>query len=229
MSDTLGNVERRIRDLIDDGAPSAYAVSQMRMWRVINAQIHQIGVLADMGQAWSTSVFTTVDGTSDYTLPTTTTAEYAAIVMLKDATHGTLIEKADTETIEALRQTGSTAVVKGFPVRFSLLEGATQVVTVRLYPVPNGAYAIDLLRSLLPVRLTSLSAVVPLARDLMMALELRCAARCARMMPEDERQKRMLTDGMIADFNADADLMLREGMRRIAQLKRMGQMERVSQ
>ena len=228
MSDTLTNVEARVRDLTDDRDPSNYAISQRRLWRMIDTQVQEIGARIGMGQAWSTTVFSTADGTDDYALPTTSSAEYAQIIMLKDATHGTLIQKADNETIESYRQTGSTAVIKGFPLRFSLLEGITQIITVRLYPVPNGVYAIDLLRSLLPTRLTAATDVLPFARDVLTAVELRAAARAARSMTDAEREKRLLNDRAIADWMADAESLVREGIRRINQLKRAAAVERVS-
>lgn len=229
MSDTFANMDARIRDLIDDSTPSVYAVSELKMFRVVNEQIQIVGTLAGLAETWSTSAFTTVDGTADYALPLGAASdnEYAQIVVLKDATHGRIVKKADHETIEALRQTGSTVMTKGFPFRFELREATNQTLNVRLYPVPDGAYDMDVLYSLLPVRLTLPTNSIPFSRDLMTALELRCAARAGRMMTDDERQKRALTEGVIQGFLDDSKIMLSESIRRINQLKRSGQQERI--
>lgn len=239
MSDTVANAEARIRVLLNDMDASNYATSQMRMWDMMSRQIQEIGTRIGMGQTWTTGVFSTADGTADYALPTTASAQYGQILLLKDATHGALIEKADQPTIERARETGSTAVIKGFPEHFSLREDTDQTVTVRIYPVPNGVFSIDALFSLLPPVPIALSTdTIPFPRDILTGFEFRVAARCASLVFAEQMQKALAgttpsiagvrTAEIVASANqqaiagwlADSESLIREGVRRINQLKR---------
>lgn len=241
MSDTLLNVSQRIRTLIVDEDPSDYAINDNRMWTLIDKQVQEIATRIGLGQSWITNAFTTADGQSDYAMPA---GEYAQVVELKDVPHGRLIRKIDTEAMETSRQTFSNVFIKGFPWWFSLIEDTNQVLTVRLYPQPNGAYQMDALVSTIPTRIAAAADVIPFPRDILAALEMRVAARCVRQMNDAQMRKSLsagglgagswrafravagLGDEVVADWMSDSESLIKEGIRRVNQLKRAANLAR---
>lgn len=214
MSETRAVIRDEIRQMLSDNSSDNPAWTDERINRAITRHMRIIGNEVLMGKAWVTSAVTTVVGTADYTLPTG--VEYAQILSLKLLPFNSYLRPQTIEWIELARQ-GAT-LGQGIPNAYALWEDTSQVVNLRLWPIPNAIYTIDLERSIIPGALTSDSATVPFSENLIIGLEYRVAAEMAGIGTDEQLQVAGLGPNAGAAFSSMAEQVIRRERERISRV-----------
>lgn len=214
MSETRAVVREEIRLMLGDTSSSDSSFSNEQINRAIQRHMRLIGNEVLQGQAWVTSAITTVAGTSDYTFPSG--VEYAQILTLKLQPYNAVLRPVTLEWIELSRQ--GTTLGQGVPYTYAIWEDTSQTVNLRLWPVPNAVYTIDLERSIIPAALTAETSTLPFSENLITALEYRVAGELLAHADDNVMKQLGIGPMLIQSYQQTADRAMRKERERLSRL-----------
>lgn len=170
-------------------------------------------------RSYTASAFTISSAAETFTLPTTSSAEYAGDVRIQLASDGSFLTKLTIEEIDAYRD-GQSSTAVGVPRYFALYEEDDGEVQGRCYPRANQAYVCNLFRSLVAADfdLTALDSTnIRLSRPAATALVLKSACYLVAGMTAEDLATRRLDRGIVSLWNDEAERAIyQEAMRRHA-------------
>lgn len=225
MSTTRGAVKLSVRRLIGDLRSGDYQVPDERLNAFVQFHVERLLSELDEPSTAQASALTTSAGNSDYTL--SSAAEYLVIASLVRNADRVPLSPRSWESMDQLRY-GTTLQASGKPTDYALMESPAQVVTVRLWPVPNGAYAIDAVWSLAQGALSSDSSTIPFSSLAARALELRVAGDAVDSLDSESTDALRLNPKSAAVYRNQAEAILAQEVQRKAAQRRQDRIERVT-
>lgn len=217
MSSTLGEVRKSVRYVTQDTDPDDYVHRDRWLNERGLRRATEIGVRAGLGEAWSASALTLNSSTSPPDFSFSASVQYATIKDLRLASSGRLLRRTTFQVIERLRDSDTTST--GEPDLYALVEGATQVVSARIYPRPDATYAVDALISSLPAWTPGSDAtVIPFSTLLLAALVDIVAADALEAAPE-ARADRLASRAAVPGLRASSAASILAEMDRQRRLK----------
>lgn len=221
MSETYGTFERRVRAMMNDTRPGDYCVSVERLREVTTATMHDFGSRMGLGTAALTSV-ALVAGTGDYTLATS--VQYAQVNFVQLDSTKEMLCKLTREQMEAEWQDNTD---RSRPSHYCLWEDASQVVNVRIRPIPDANDTLLVFGAAIPASLSSPASVIPFSGPVLYALARAVAAECIVALPQADLDKLHLTVAVAGTLRNDAEAALVADEIRRNRLKRTGRNESV--
>lgn len=138
--------------------------------------------------SYTAAAGTITAGATTFTLPTTSTAEYAGDVRVQLVSTGAFLVEVTQDEMQMFRN-NVTSTTSGRPQYFAPYEDSSQQVICWVYPSPTSAESYNLFRSLVPSDFTSTDTggtTLALGRFAQEALILKaCSNIVAAMIPED--------------------------------------------
>ena len=187
MSTTLAIARRSVREAVNDLNPANYAIDSVRLARIVSRKAQLLGPRAGLGLSWEAAAFTMDIGSlADY--PLAGSVQYGQILQMRvtGAPPPYNLYEIDLDEMHQRREWIGTDTGNGEPCAYSLIEGATQIVNVRLDTKPAHAYAVDVLRSTLPATTFTDATVVPFSSLLVEAVVAAAAADCVIGMSDEQ-------------------------------------------
>jgi hypothetical protein len=172
-----------------------------------------------LGPVWVTGAVTLVASDFDYTLPTT--MEYNRVVAVQLNSQEWLLERVTPLELKAMQDGPGSS--EGTPTHYALYEDDSQQVNIWMYPTPNEADTLNILRSRVPASLTTDATVIPFSIPLLRALEKQVALESMLMMDPEERQKRKAALDQGPKWEKEAARALKLEKVRFGNLKRSDQ------
>jgi hypothetical protein len=189
MSETLAVARRNVRLMTDDMDPNDYATDSERLNLLIDNRMQLMAQEVGLGPVWVAGAVTLVSGTFAYLLPAT--MEYNRVVAVQLNSLEWLLERVTTLELKAMQDGPGT--ITGDPTQYALYEDDTQVVNIWMFPTPNEADTLNILRSRVPANLTTDATLIPFSAPLLRCLEKSVAVESVLLMDPEERQKRKAT------------------------------------
>lgn len=187
MSATRAITELRIRRLLDDLDPDAYAISSVRMHDLLDIEMQLLASRAVLSME-ATVTITLVAGTYDYTISGILSNLRQAVLN----SNGFPLTPLPLEELNATYFQGTAqAVGRSTPRYYALFETSAQASKMRVAPTPVAADTINLFYSVVPTALSD-TTNIPFSAPLVRVLELSCATSALSMMSPEDRQQRML-------------------------------------
>ena len=178
MSDTLLAVRNRIQTLLRSTNPGNPQVDAVEIDDEVNRVLQELAVDGLVGKTWTDSFVMLAANDYDYTLPTTSSSEYGAILAVRRHSDGRPLVKRTPEVLEAMYDRQSQG--RGKPDDYSLSEQTDQSVVLKVGPIPDGSTeSLDVMFEKLPGRVSSNSDTIGLTRAGLAALELLVAGYIA--------------------------------------------------
>ncbi len=201
MSNTLLQVEDRIRAMLRDVNPDLPAVVSSQLRPLISARVQTMpGV--EFGEAWTDSFLALVAGTEDYTLSALTLTNIRVLRL-----HSS---KVELERVSMERMTGykqGTSVSSGDPTCYAVWEDTTPNVKIRLFPTPWQTDALDKFGAVIPTEVVNDADVIPFPTDMLRALEYMVAVTALGTLTPEKAQALGVsptTSGTFAEMGREA-------------------------
>lgn len=186
MADTVSNVRRRIRLLIDDMDNNAFAIDSERLTTLMENRMQFTAADVGMGPAWVSGAVTLTASSFEYTLPTS--IQYQRVMAVQLNSQEWLMERVTPLELKALQDGAGSE--DAHPTHYSLFEDASQQIHVWLFPTPSAADTLNILRAQVPAALTTDAINIPFSDPLLRAFEKACALEALLLMDEEERARR---------------------------------------
>lgn len=218
-------VQVEIRD--DDNRKDSFGVVEIDN-TICNAYL---AMHARMGEPslYTASGVTIAAGANTFSLPTTTTAEYAGDIALQLLSVGTFLTKCSVEEIQAW-QDGQPTPLLSIPTKFALYEDSSIIVQGIVYPGAKVAEPCNLYRALVvvdPRDAADMDAVnIVAGRYAQTALIYRAAAMLAMKMSARQLETRDLNPQIAAAWMKDSDQALYLDTARRHDLEGVGRTQR---
>lgn len=179
MSDTLVLVRNRIQVLLRTTNPGNPPVDAIEIDDEINRVLQELALDGLVGKTWTDSFITLVAGDYDYTLSTTSSSEYGAILSVRRHSDGQMLKRETPQVLEAMYN--RVLPDKGLPERYSLSEQTDQSVVLKVGPAPptGTTETLDVMFEKLPGRVSVDADTIGLTRAGLAALELLTAGYIA--------------------------------------------------
>lgn len=216
MPDTVANVRRRVRQLIDDLNPNDTAIDSERLTTVLENRMHAMAQEVGLGPVWVTGAITLAANDWEYTLPTS--IQYNRVLQLQLNSQEWLMERLSPVELTALRD--GSGDMTGDPTHYALFEDTSQQVNVWLAPTPVAVDTINILRSQVPAALSTDATNVSFSDPLLRALEKAAALDALLLMDQEEREKRKAVLDNVPIWNQEVRRALRLERVRVGNYKR---------
>lgn len=217
MSATLAATRRAVRLLLRDTDARDYAVPSDEMDRAILRHALEIGEDTGLGEAWATVATLSDSGSTDFAM-SLSSSQLSNVRLLRLASSAAALERVTDEQMESFR--ASVPVGTGEPSTYTLIEGTTQGVTLRLYPRPIAADTVEALIRFDPSQTVADATVIPLADLQLRAAELGAAAELLASLPPETQGKLGVSNVVVPVWQQAAERMRRDEKERRARQKR---------
>lgn len=208
MSITRVQARTKVRTFMRDRDPADYIFSSPEINVHVESTMRTLAGQAKLGQEWTTLSVT--DATDTYAMPGS--VEYAQVLEVRRQVDGHEVRIVSREVMQRLRD-GDTASApsRGRPYWLTMWEDPSQSLKVRVFPWPDAAYTLDVLRSTLPAALATDAAVIPFDSLLSDALCYQVASELLLSMPPEQAAKRLVDAKTLAmGYAAKADALVAE-------------------
>lgn len=205
MSDTLDNVETRIRAQIHDVATDP-VVSPETMIVEINNALLDLATEGLVGKVWTDSWIALIANTYTYNLATTSSAEYGAILSVRRHSDGMILNKRSPQILEAMYRRNPIDV--GRPDDYALIESTGQVMQMRVGPCPAAGdlpESLDVMFEQIPGRVAQGTDTIGLSRNGLAALENLAASYICASLNQDALDKLRLPPTAAQTFAGRAE------------------------
>jgi hypothetical protein len=217
VSDTATLVGARIRSRLNATNISSPALDEEPLFAAINDSLIELAHDGIVGKTWTDSFVTLVAADYDYTLSTTSSAEYESVWAVRRHSDGLILNKRTPARLEEMynRQSAS----RGRPTDYALFEDTSQGVSIRVGPTPDGSTeSLDIMFEKIPGRISIGTDTIGLSRAGLGALE--CLA-CAKLF---ERLSPALLDQLDLGVNAGASFLREAEKLKAAERQRLHSM-----
>lgn len=203
MSSTLGDVRKRVRLYLNDRNPSSQVFSLFVLNDAILTAMTEVASESRLGKEWVSAAVALSNATDTYDLPGT---NYAQLLSVRLASTKQQLEPVTREQFERYRDgdTAASTAGAGVPQVYVPFEDDTQALKLQLWPWPQGADSLDILRSVLPAAFTSDTDPVPFDTYGCDAVALRAAGNLAAVASADVMQRLGLGETAAQSFLARA-------------------------
>lgn len=217
MSATLATIRRNVRLLLRDTDSRDYAVRSDEMDRTILRHALEVGEDTGLGEAWATVATLSDSGSTDFALALSS-QQLSNVRHLRLVSSGESLVRLDDAAMEEVRS-GAT-IGTGIPEFYTLIEGTTQGVTLRLYPRPVAADTVEALIRFDPSQAVADATVIPLSDVQLRAVELGAAAELLASLTPEAAGKIGTSQVVVPVWQQSAERMRRDEKERRARQKR---------
>lgn len=200
-----------------------------KCYTLLTVAMQEVASELPLGEAWSLSDFTVSAGSASGTLSTASSAQYQNILELRRNSDGYLLQKLTREELDHQFWHAQVAATAGRadPICYAMYEDSDQTVTVKFQAPAKANTAIDVLRSIVPIDLTTAGTeTVSLARWAMHATAHLAAAMALEKMSDFEVRELRLNRGAAQAMRTSAMRGIRNEEARRNQLDAVGRQMR---
>jgi hypothetical protein len=227
LSNTLPQVRARVNALLNN-LDAKRPIDLVRVDQNIRNAYITLQARMPAAETETASAGTITAGSDTFSLPTTSSAEYAGLVWIRLRSNGEFLTHVTVEEMNALRA-GNASIVTGTPRYFALWEDSTQTVQGRCESAPASTETYDLFKTAVASDFdaTALdSTTIALSRYGIQALIYQAAAEIAASLTEEDLALRRLNPAVIKVWFQQAEIMLNKECQRRNDLESVGRVQR---
>lgn len=208
---------------------STIAVDPIQADQAIRNQYRAMEARLPAAWSYTASAGTITAGSATFTLPTTSSAEYAGALMIQLVSDGTFLEKLTQQEMMQLRRGGTSS---GRPNSYSPYEDSTQSVICWVHPVPTATETYNLFRSLIAADTSSTdvaSTTLPIGRIAQDALVHKTASVLMKhpgYLKKVDPELRQIALGQARDWDGEAERLIYQEASRRMDIETAGRIQR---
>ena len=207
MSATLLQARVQVQALINEMDFRKASTSLIRLDTIMRGAY--IWLQAELPPTESVTASAGTISSDTFTLPTTSSAQYAGLVWIRIRSTGAFLTEVTREEMVAMRALHPTVPISN-PLYFAMYEDSTQTVNCQCESIPPSPLTYDLHKTLVAADfdLTALdSTMLALSRYGIQSLIYQTAAEVAAMFNDEDLQLRRLNPSVIPHWFQQADRM----------------------